>query len=329
MDESSPEPPHQLMHPVYAHLPLLRVDPSSLSDFPPHRPPVPDPSEARSYAAMRSLPLPKSLLSPFLFTSLTDEFIPSSTSSLAFQSSTDWSYSLYLDIVKACKQTGERFYDSAYAPSSESLFAHYEPRFSLTETNHLYREDDGYVVEESGTRWCRASEMSIPYSSFSALFASWELMNPTIRASDVKQGGLGTCYFVASVCSLVDRDPEFVRSLFLTPDYSNEGVYQIRLCRNSVWTVVTIDDFLPCLTSSNTFRFTSAVDNQLWPALLEKAYSKLYGSYKALESGLPHEVMVRPVTLAPTLVRWLRVLPSLRLTRPLLSFYTWSMRSRI
>ena len=301
IDDTPPDRPQQLMHPVYAHLPLLRVDPSSLSDFPPHRPPVPDPSESRAFAAMRSLPLPKPLLSPYLLTSLTDSFIPSSTPTLAFQSSTDWSFSLYLDIVKACKQTGERFFDRAYPPTSESLFAHYEPRFPSAESNALYREGEGsYVVEETGTRWCRASEMSIPFNSFSALFASWELLHPTIRASDVKQGGLGTCYFVASVCSLVERDAEFVRSLFLTPDYSNEGVYQIRLCRNSVWTVVTIDDFLPCLTGSNTPRFTSAVDNQLWPALLEKAYSKLYGSYKALESGLPHEVMVSTTTLTPT-----------------------------
>ena len=157
-------------------------------------------------------------------------------------------------------------------------------------------------------------------------------MNEAIAASDVRQGQLGTCYFVAAVCSLVDRYPQFIRSLFLTHDYSPEGVYQIRLCRDGVWRVVTIDDFLPCLTDSNWFRFTHAVDAQLWPALLEKAYSKVYGSYKvpklsltyttqhdcifssdlffasltvfhtllsllcvyvykALESGLPHEVM--------------------------------------
>ena len=279
------------MHPVYSHLPLLRVDPSSLSQYPPHRPPVPDPSEVRAFAAMRALPLPKPLQTPYLLTSLSDDFLPSSTSFLAFQSSTDWSYSLYLDILRACQQTGERFFDSQFPPSAESLFAHYEPRFPLTESDELYAEAGSYAVQETGTRWCRASEMSIPRPSLSSLFSSWELMHDVLRASDVRQGGLGTCYFVASVCSLVDRDASFVRSLFLTPDYSPEGVYQIRLCRNSAWTVVTIDDCLPCLSTSNSFRFASAVDNQLWPALLEKAYAKLNGSYKALESGLPHEVM--------------------------------------
>ena len=87
------------MHPVYSHLPLLRVDPSLLHQFPPHRPPVPDPSELRAFAEMRTIPMPKSLQAPYLLSSLVDEFIPSSTSYLAFQNSTDWSYSLYLDIL--------------------------------------------------------------------------------------------------------------------------------------------------------------------------------------------------------------------------------------
>ena len=275
------------MHPVYSHLPLLNIPNSSLSLYPPHRPPVPDPTEQRSFALQRQLPLPKPLTSPFLLTSLTDPFIPSSTSEHAFHSTADWAYALLLDIQQACRQTREKFFDNSYPPSHESLFAHFEPKFDTAESD-LYNEVSGQRPE-NGVRWCRVSDMQKP--TFTAYFSSWKVMNDTILASDVRQGQLGTCYFVAALCSLVDRYPQFVRSLFLTPDYSPEGVYQIRLCRDGVWRVVTVDDFLPCLTDSNWFRFTHAVDAQIWPALLEKAYSKIYSSYKALESGLPHEVM--------------------------------------
>ena len=279
--------PVQLMHPVYSHLPLLNIPASSLSLYPPHRPPVPDPTEQRAFAMQRQLPLPKPLAAPVLLSSLTDPFIPSSTSDAAFQSTADWSYALLLDIQHACRQTRERFMDNSYPPSHESLFAHYEPKFDTPESQ-LYNEVSGGQFE-TGVRWCRASEMQKP--NFTSLFTSWRVMSDTIAASDVRQGQLGTCYLTAAICSLVDRYPQFVRSLFLTPDYSAEGVYQIRLCRDGVWRVVTIDDYLPCMTDSNSFRFTHAVDAQLWPALLEKAYSKVYGSYKALESGLPHEVL--------------------------------------
>ena len=279
--------PVRLMHPVYSHLPLLNIPAAALSLYPPHRPPVPDPTEQRAFALQRQLPPPKSLAAPFLLTSLTDPFIPSSTSDSAFQSTADWSYAQLLDILHACRQTREKFFDNSYPPSHESLFAHFEPKFD-TQQSQLYTEVSGQRAE-NGVRWCRASEMQKP--TFTSYFSSWRVMNDVIAASDVRQGGLGTCYAVASMCSLVDRYPHFVRSLFLTHDYSPEGVYQIRLCRDGVWRVLTIDDFLPCLTDSNWFRFTHAVDAQLWPALLEKAYSKMYGSYKALESGLPTEVL--------------------------------------
>ena len=95
-------------------------------------------------------------------------------------------------LPQACKQTGEKFFDSQFAPSPESLFAHYEPRFKLTESDSLYSENGSVGVQETGTRWCRASEMSVPVNSFSSLFSSWELMHPHIQASDVKQGGLGS-----------------------------------------------------------------------------------------------------------------------------------------
>lgn len=35
--------------------------------------------------------------------------------------------------------------------------------------------------------------------------------------------------------------------------------------------------------------FTSAKDNELWVVLLEKAWAKLYSSYKRIEAGYPEE----------------------------------------
>ena len=277
------------MHPVYSDLPLLNIPASSLSQYPPHRPPVPDPGELRTFAAMRSLPLPKRLLTPCILTALSGGFLPSSSPQQSLHRMLDVSYQQYLDILRACRDTKQSFYDGSFPPLPESLFAQYEPRFSPVSHSNLYSDPATVSYTEEGTRWCRATEMQKPDLSF--LFSRWVVLHDSIRASDLQQGGLGTCYFVAALCSLVDKQPEFVRSLFLTREVSLEGVYQLRLCRNGVWGVVTIDDWLPCLSGSNSFRFTRAVDNQLWPALLEKAYAKLYSSYKALDSGEPHEVL--------------------------------------
>jgi hypothetical protein len=48
-------------------------------------------------------------------------------------------------------------------------------------------------------------------------------------------------------------------------------------------TLPTIDNKLVCLRSTDP--------NEYWPSLLEKAYAKLYGSYKNLEGGLINEAL--------------------------------------
>ena len=40
--------------------------------------------------------------------------------------------------------------------------------------------------------------------------------------------------------------PSLVEKIFITRDYSPEGVYQLRLCIDGAWQIVVIDDLFPC-----------------------------------------------------------------------------------
>ena len=65
-------------------------------------------------------------------------------------------------------------------------------------------------------------------------------------------------------------------------DYT--GAFRFRFWRYGKWIEVVVDDYLP---TKNGRLFLNRSDdiNEFWPALLEKAYAKIHGSYGALKGG--------------------------------------------
>ena len=105
-----------------------------------------------------------------------------------------------------------------------------------------------------------------------------------IRSSDVQQGALGTCYFMAPLCCLAEAHPALVRSLIAR---SGNSRYTAKLIVNGVRRNVTVDDRLPCKEGRGGPRtyFAHAHKEVLWPALLEKTWAKVHGCYDKAASG--------------------------------------------
>lgn len=110
---------------------------------------------------------------------------------------------------------------------------------------------------------------------------------------DIKQSRLGDCFVLAvidSVVSLSKRDNNtlmlFLKVLGAWQNF-NPSTYTGQFTFNFTKNCITIDDFLPVdkYTNEPLFCYNKNCPDEIWPALLEKAFAKLYGSYRKLNEG--------------------------------------------
>ncbi|XP_060725429.1 calpain-8-like [Tachysurus vachellii] len=103
---------------------------------------------------------------------------------------------------------------------------------------------------------------------------------------DFSQGELGNCWFLAAIGAITFQkdimDQVIPDSQSFDKDYA--GIFHFRFYRNGKWVDVVIDDQLPTLSGQLIF-IHCKTRNEFWPALLEKAYAKVCGSYAALNGG--------------------------------------------
>jgi len=167
------------------------------------------------------------------------------------------------NIAKYCKNNKIQFVDDSFPPAEKSLYL--QPRFS---------------EHPRVANWLRPQQIhsfggnahGIPLAVF---------RSP--RPDDIMQGVLGDCWFLSALAVLAER-PELLEKTVITREVNLEGVYQVRLCKDGKWTVILVDDLLPCDRYGQPV-YSQARRKQLWVPLIEKAMAKLHGCYQALTAG--------------------------------------------
>jgi len=124
------------------------------------------------------------------------------------------------------------------------------------------------------------------------------VFSDSIIPSDINQGALGDCWFLAALAALAEM-PTLIRKLFTTDKHSKLGVYEVQCYKNGQQTRVIVDDLIPCHPSTGKPCYAHVnVDDkgdevhELWVALLEKAWAKLHGSYEHIEGGVPYRALM-------------------------------------
>ncbi|XP_026226607.1 cysPc and EFh_PEF_CAPN13_14 domain-containing protein [Anabas testudineus] len=141
----------------------------------------------------------------------------------------------------------------------------------------------GELELQSGVRWKRPQELC-PSPQF--------IVNGATRL-DICQGKLSDCWLLSTIASLSMNQYLLNKVVPLGQSFQDgyNGCFTFRFWQYGQWEEVTVDDLLP--TKDNNLIYLSSPDrNEFWSSLLEKAYAKLKGGYRALDMGFPHEAMV-------------------------------------
>ena len=140
----------------------------------------------------------------------------------------------------------------------------------------------GDAEEARDVEFIRANELSVVEEG-----QRMHLFEGKIEPADLCQGAVGDCWLVAAMASLAEH-PGAIRNCFLNWEYSDRGKYRVRLWdgRAGKWCIVTVDDRIPVRKGTKEAKYMKPNGNELWAAILEKAFAKFCGGYNQLDGGL-------------------------------------------
>jgi hypothetical protein len=107
--------------------------------------------------------------------------------------------------------------------------------------------------------------------------AAGTLFGSGIGYSDIMQGGVSDCFFLAPLESAAVQRPAVVTNMFID---NGDGTFTVRFYNNGIPDYVTVDRYLPAdgngkYVAANQTLSLGNSSNKLWVALAEKAYAQL------------------------------------------------------
>ncbi|KAM8975311.1 calpain-5 [Pelodytes ibericus] len=186
-----------------------------------------------------------------------------------FSSARTFGNQQYYELKKDCQKKKVLFEDPLFPPTNDSLF---------------------YKTQRvQGVQWKRPKEIC----------DNPHLFVDGISSHDLHQGQVGNCWFVAACSSLASREALWQKVIpnWKEQEWNSEkpdsyaGIFHFQFWRFGQWVDIVIDDRLPTIHNELIYCHSNE-KNELWCALVEKAYAKLSGCYEALDGGNTADALV-------------------------------------
>ncbi|KPA75258.1 putative calpain-like cysteine peptidase putativecysteine peptidase Clan CA family C2 [Leptomonas pyrrhocoris] len=173
------------------------------------------------------------------------------------------------EMVKVCVKNNIKFVDFAFPPEQKSLQIG-----SLMKLKVLPWERPSMFLSDENAKQAR-------------------LFRNGVHPSNLDEGDLGDSWLTGAMAALAEF-PDKIRDIFRHPESVEQGqneracgIYRVTLNKNGWWTNVIVDDYLPVAGGRPKFARSKGDSAELWPAILEKAYAKVFGGYGFIVAGDP------------------------------------------
>lgn len=168
----------------------------------------------------------------------------------------------YPVIAAACEAAAQAFCDPVFPP-------HWKSMCPVSEYDNTY-------ASSYPRRWERLTTV---------FGEKTQVLVDGFDITDVQQGGMGNCCWVAQLASLANNAEVFDPMLF-PRTVSPWGLYTVRYFIDGQYRWVLIDDFIPvCGEGDKIYPWScrSTCWGEIWPCLVEKSWAKLHQSYLVLD----------------------------------------------
>jgi hypothetical protein len=152
-----------------------------------------------------------------------------------------------------------------------------DPANTRSGLGNLYGGVSGGRVESLVGKWFYGSDR--PDAAGTYQYASGSLFQNGISMFDVDQGGVGDCYFIATLGAAARDKSHVISNMFID---NGDGTFTVRFFKpDGSRDYLTVDRYLPTNAGGNAIYAGwnggdhTESNNELWVALAEKAYAQL------------------------------------------------------